>query len=54
MTVWIDDAVLDDEERKIREIVTEHLRRERQADRLPPQILSGFDIESTRTLRAIW
>lgn len=45
MAVWIDDAALDEEERKVREIVTEHLRRERQADRLPPQIRSGFDIQ---------
>ena len=45
MNLQVDDAMLDEDLRKIHEIVDLHLERAKQSDRLPPQIQPGFDVE---------
>lgn len=45
MAVQVADAALDEEEQRIREIVVARLRQAKEADRLPPQIRPGFDVE---------
>lgn len=45
MAVRLADAGLDEEARRIREIVAAHLRQARQTGRLPTQVQTSFDVD---------